>query len=101
MKYFLKKVLTKRNRYDIIKEMKNTSLLLLCKGGEKMIILKCDRCKKELHGVDDANLLKYNNKSAYTLSTMHWTDIQLLDGGDNCILCESCMEDFKIFMGNK
>lgn len=93
--------MTKRNRYDIIKEMKNTSLLLLCKGGEKMIILKCDRCKKELHGLDDANLLKYNNNSAYTLSTMHCTDMQLLDGGDNCILCESCMEDFEIFMGNK
>lgn len=66
-----------------------------------MIILKCDRCKKELSGLDDANLLKYNNASAYTLSTMHCTDIQLLDGGDDCILCESCMEDFEIFMGNK
>jgi hypothetical protein len=50
---------------------------------------------------DDANLLKYINRSAYTLSTMHCTDTQLLDGGDNCILCENCMEDFEVFMGNK
>lgn len=66
-----------------------------------MVILKCDRCKKELSGLNDANLLKYINKSAYTLSTMHLTDTQLLDGGDNCILCESCMEDFEVFMRNK
>lgn len=65
-----------------------------------MIILKCDRCKKELSGLDDANLMKHNNSSAYGLSTMHRTDIQLLDGGDTCILCEDCMEDFEIFMGN-
>ena len=65
-----------------------------------MIILKCDRCKRELQGLDDANLLKYNNNSAYTMSTMYQTDTQLLDGGDSVILCETCMEDFEIFMGN-
>lgn len=65
-----------------------------------MIILKCDRCKCELKGLNDANLLKYNNKSAYTMSTMHQTDTQLLDGGDTVILCENCMEDFENFMGN-
>lgn len=66
-----------------------------------MIILKCDRCKRVLQGLDDANLLKYNNGSAYGMSTMHQTDTQLLDDGDTVILCESCMEDFDIFMGNK
>ena len=66
-----------------------------------MIILKCDRCKRELQGLDDANLLKYNNVSAYGMSTMRRTDTQLLDGGDTVILCENCMEDFENFMCNK
>lgn len=66
-----------------------------------MIILKCNRCKHELSGLDDATLLKYNSRSAYTMSTMHETDIQLLDGGDTVILCETCMEKFENFMSSK
>lgn len=66
-----------------------------------MIILMCDRCKRELSSLDDANLLKYNNSCAYTMATMHQTDIQLLDGGDTVILCETCMEEFEKFMSSK
>lgn len=63
-----------------------------------MIIVKCNRCKRELSALDDANILKYNNRSAFAMSTMHETDNQLLEGGDTVILCETCMNEFENFL---
>lgn len=66
-----------------------------------MIIVKCNRCKRELSTLDDANILKYNNRSVFSITTMHETDNQLLDGGDTVIICKTCMEEFENYLSDK
>lgn len=63
-----------------------------------MLIVKCDRCKKEIKSLEDALLLKWKAMYAHTLTTMRRTDIQMLDGGDDYVLCNNCSGDFAHFM---
>lgn len=62
------------------------------------LTVRCDRCNCELSGIDTAWLLRYNDKGAFAFTTLNSTADQLLDGGENYILCDDCMDKFNDFI---
>ena len=64
------------------------------------LFLRCDRCNRELSGLDAVHLLRHDSRTARSLTTLNRTALDLLDGGENTILCEDCMNGFIDFMEN-
>ena len=61
---------------------------------------RCDRCYCELSGLDTAYLLRYDDVGAWLLTNQNRTALQLLDGGENIILCEECMNGLQNYLGS-
>lgn len=64
------------------------------------LLVRCDRCYCELSGLDTAYLLRYSDAGACFFTSQNRTALQLLDDGENIILCEKCMNGLQNYLGS-
>lgn len=64
------------------------------------LLVICDRCYRELSGLDDTYLLRYERHGAFALKSLTRTALNLVSDGDNTILCMDCMNGLMNYLGS-
>lgn len=58
----------------------------------------CDRCNNKINSVDRTLLIRHDTVTAWCLTNLSRNASQMLDSGDNVVLCEKCMDEFYKFI---
>ena len=64
------------------------------------LLVICDRCYRELSGLEDTYLLRYERHGAFALKSLTRTALNLVSDGDNTILCMDCMNGLMNYLGS-
>lgn len=65
------------------------------------ITLHCDRCNKNIDGIDKALFLRHDTVSAWYATSLNRTATQIVADGENTILCKTCRDEFYNFIKHK
>ena len=58
----------------------------------------CDKCSAEINSIDSTLLIQFDTVTAWCLTNLNHNASQMLESGDNVILCEKCTDKFYKFI---
>ena len=58
----------------------------------------CDKCNAEIKSIDQPLLIRHDTVTAWCLTNLTRNASQMLESGENVVLCEKCRDEFYKFI---
>lgn len=58
----------------------------------------CNKCDSLIKSIDPAMLIRFDTHSSWVFRTLDYSAKQMLENGENVILCKNCSEKFLEFL---
>lgn len=58
----------------------------------------CNKCDSLINAIDPAMLIRYDTLTSWFFRTLNYNANQMLENGENAILCKNCSEKFLEFL---